>query len=148
MLNVSQKSLQNMQKSINNKLLFIIIIVYWFHSDFFCTQNWENGPKNGPKRGFFIPERWAKMFSSNQIAGFFNQPYLQNKSLKKPDFVHPAPFLPGGGGGVEPPTQSSKRGAWKCSICHEIWMGFVSIYELCIWPLYILWMWPFSFEWR
>ena len=28
------------------------------------------------------------MFSANQIAGFFNQPYLQNKSMKKPDFLH------------------------------------------------------------
>ena len=27
------------------------------------------------------------MFSANQIAGFFNQPYLQNKSMKWPDFV-------------------------------------------------------------
>ena len=26
------------------------------------------------------------MFSANQIAEFFNQPYLQNKS--KPDFLH------------------------------------------------------------
>ena len=25
---------------------------------------------------------WAKMFSVNQIAGFFNQPYLQNKSME------------------------------------------------------------------
>ena len=25
---------------------------------------------------------WAKMFSANQIAGFFNQPYLQSKSMK------------------------------------------------------------------
>ena len=30
----------------------------------------------------FIPEIWAKVFSANQIAGFFNQPYLQNKSMK------------------------------------------------------------------
>ena len=28
------------------------------------------------------------MFSANQIAGFFNQPYLQNKSVKKPDFMY------------------------------------------------------------
>ena len=28
------------------------------------------------------------MFSANQIAGFFNQPYLQNKSMKYPDFLH------------------------------------------------------------
>ena len=30
----------------------------------------------------FVPEIWAKMFSANQIAGLFNQPYLQNKSMK------------------------------------------------------------------
>ena len=28
------------------------------------------------------------MFSVNQIAGFFNQPYLQNKSMKQSDFLH------------------------------------------------------------
>ena len=36
----------------------------------------------------FVPEIWAKMFSANQIAGFFNQPYLQNKSMKQPDFLY------------------------------------------------------------
>ena len=36
----------------------------------------------------FVPEIWAKMFSVNQIAGFFNQPYLQNKSIKQSDFFH------------------------------------------------------------
>ena len=30
----------------------------------------------------FVPETWTKMFSANQIAIFFNQPYLQNKSMK------------------------------------------------------------------
>ena len=30
----------------------------------------------------FVPEIWAKMFSANQIAVFFNQPYLQNKLMK------------------------------------------------------------------
>ena len=24
-----------------------------FLGKFFCPQNWENGPKNGPKTGFF-----------------------------------------------------------------------------------------------
>ena len=28
------------------------------------------------------------MFSANQIAGLFNQSYLQNKSMKQPDFLH------------------------------------------------------------
>ena len=30
----------------------------------------------------FVPEIWAKMFSAIQIAGLFNLPYLQNKSMK------------------------------------------------------------------
>ena len=30
----------------------------------------------------FVPEIWAKIFSANQIVGFFNKPYLQNKSTK------------------------------------------------------------------
>ena len=28
------------------------------------------------------------MLSANQIASFFNQPYLQNKSVKLSDFLH------------------------------------------------------------
>ena len=36
----------------------------------------------------FVPEIYAKMFSANQIAGHFNQPYLQKKSVKLPDFLH------------------------------------------------------------
>ena len=35
-----------------------------------------------------VPEIWAKMLSANQTAGFFNQPYLQSKSIKWPDFLH------------------------------------------------------------
>ena len=30
----------------------------------------------------------VKMFSANQTAGVFNQPYLQNKVMKHPDFLH------------------------------------------------------------
>ena len=30
----------------------------------------------------FVSEIWAKMFSDNQIARLFNQPYLQNRSMK------------------------------------------------------------------
>ena len=29
----------------------------------------------------FIPKIWAKMFSTNQIARFFNRPFFQNKSM-------------------------------------------------------------------
>ena len=28
------------------------------------------------------------MFSANQIVGFFNQPYLQKKSMKHLDYLH------------------------------------------------------------
>ena len=28
------------------------------------------------------------MFSASQIAGFFNQPYLKNKSMKQPDYFN------------------------------------------------------------
>ena len=35
-----------------------------------------------------VPEIWAKRFPANQIAGFFNQQYLQDKSMKQPDFLH------------------------------------------------------------
>ena len=31
----------------------------------------------------FVPEIWGKMFSANQIAGFFIQPCPQNKSIIK-----------------------------------------------------------------
>ena len=30
----------------------------------------------------FVSEIWAEMFLANQIARFFNQPYLHNKSVK------------------------------------------------------------------
>ena len=36
----------------------------------------------------FVPEIGTKIFSANQIAEFFNQPYLQIKSIKWPDFLH------------------------------------------------------------
>ena len=36
---------------------------------------------------FFSPEIWPKIFSTNQIPGFFKQPYIQNNSMKQPDFV-------------------------------------------------------------
>ena len=36
----------------------------------------------------FVLEIRAKMFSANQVAEFFNQPYILNKSMKYPDFLH------------------------------------------------------------
>ena len=44
-------------------------------------------PAQIPYLGKLIPEISAKMFSANQIAGFFDQPYLQSKSLKWLDFL-------------------------------------------------------------
>ena len=46
-------------------------------------------PAQIPYLGFFIPQIWAKMFSANQIAGFFNQPYLQNKLVNGQKWVWP-----------------------------------------------------------
>ena len=36
----------------------------------------------------FAPEIWTEIFSTNQIAGFFYQTYLQNKLMKKLDLLH------------------------------------------------------------
>ena len=33
-------------------------------------------------------EIWAKILLANQIAAFLNQLYLQNKTMKKPIFLH------------------------------------------------------------
>ena len=35
-----------------------------------------------------VPEIWAKMLLANKIVGFLNQLYLQDKIMKKPDFLH------------------------------------------------------------
>ena len=35
-----------------------------------------------------VAEIWIKMFLVNEIAGFLNQLYLQNKIMKNPDFLH------------------------------------------------------------
>ena len=35
----------------------------------------------------FVPEIWATMLSANQIAGFFDQPYLQSKLIKEANFL-------------------------------------------------------------
>ena len=31
---------------------------------------------------------WTKMLSANQISGFLNRLYLQNKMIERPDFLH------------------------------------------------------------
>ena len=36
----------------------------------------------------FFLEIYAKMLSANQIAGFSNQLFLQNKLMKDPHFLH------------------------------------------------------------
>ena len=35
-----------------------------------------------------VPEIWAKMLLANEIVGFSNQLYLQNKVMKNRDFLH------------------------------------------------------------
>ena len=35
-----------------------------------------------------VPEIWAKMLLANEIAGFLNELYLQNKIMKNSDFLH------------------------------------------------------------
>ena len=35
-----------------------------------------------------VPEMWGKILSANQIAGFLDGVYIQNKMMKKPDFLH------------------------------------------------------------
>ena len=35
-----------------------------------------------------VPEIWVKMLLANEIAGFLNQLYPQNKIMKNPDFLH------------------------------------------------------------
>ena len=35
----------------------------------------------------FVPEIWVKVFSANQIAGFYNQPCFQNKRMNQLDFL-------------------------------------------------------------
>ena len=43
---------------------------------------------SNPRFGqIFVLEIWVKVCSAKQIAGFFDQPYLQNKSMKQPDFL-------------------------------------------------------------
>ena len=39
-------------------------------------------PAQTPHFGKFLPLRYDTMFSVKQITGFFNQPYLRNKSVK------------------------------------------------------------------
>ena len=36
----------------------------------------------------FVPDIWAKIFSSNQIPGLFNEPYHEDKLIKEPDSLH------------------------------------------------------------
>ena len=37
---------------------------------------------------YFIPEIKAKTLSANQITGYLNQLFLQNKSIKQPHVLH------------------------------------------------------------
>ena len=50
-----------------------------------CNENFSQMSYLGK---FLVSEIWTKMFSANQIAGFFKQSYLQIKWMKWPDFLH------------------------------------------------------------
>ena len=75
------------QRWAKNRVFFnlfknLVINFYWICCMLFAvllhrSHIWEN-----------VPEIWAKMCSTNQVAGLFNQSYLQNKSVKQPDFLH------------------------------------------------------------
>ena len=64
----------------------LVIIFFWIWKEssyyllYFCTN-----PILGKNQ---VPEIWAKMLSVNQIAGFLNWLYLQNKMMKKTDFLN------------------------------------------------------------
>ena len=55
-------------------LLNLFINENWYYLLCFCT--------NFVFRKNFVPEIWGKIISSNQIARFLNQLYIQNKLLK------------------------------------------------------------------
>ena len=67
---------------------FFKYIGKFYHSfllNLFCNENlyYLQFSYTNPIFGkILVPEIRAKMFAANQIAGFFNQPYLQNKSMK------------------------------------------------------------------
>ena len=57
-----------------------------FHKFFFCYLMCScTNPIFGKN---IFPEIQAKMLSANQIAGFLNQVFLQNKLMKQPHFCH------------------------------------------------------------
>ena len=64
---------------------FIGKFSHYFLLNFICNENLYyllcscTNPIFGK---ILVHEIWTKIFSANQIAGFFNQPYLQNKSMK------------------------------------------------------------------
>ena len=81
---------QNLEKWTKNKpktgfFEFIDQFCHWFLLNLFCDENLCYLLCSCTSSIFgkiLVSEIWAKMFSANQIAGFFNQPYLQNKSMK------------------------------------------------------------------
>ena len=49
-----------------------ILLNLCYNENFYLLCSWTN----------FVPGIWAKMCSANEITGFFNPPYLQNKLIK------------------------------------------------------------------
>ena len=82
----AQKIMKNDQKWPKNKFFeFIEIFGHWFLLNLFYNENLYYllcFCTNRIIREIFVPEIWTKMCSANQIAGFFNWAYLQNKSMK------------------------------------------------------------------
>ena len=67
----------------NLVISFFLILIYKesLYYLLYCSTNpifWGN----------LVPEIWAKILLVNQIAGFLNQLDLQNKVMKRPDFLH------------------------------------------------------------
>ena len=58
------------------KILPLVLLNLFYNENFYYLLCSSTNPKFGK---ILVPEIWAKMFSPVQVAGFFNQPYLQNK---------------------------------------------------------------------
>ena len=74
------------KQSFSNLLKNLVINFYWICSImniYICCSC-----TNSIFGKIFVPEIWAKMFSANQIAEYFNQTYLQHKSVICPDILH------------------------------------------------------------
>ena len=73
------------QRLAKNKVVLNLLkdLVINFLLNSCCSKNILLCSYTNPIFGkIFVPEKLAKIFTAIQIVGFFNQPYLQNKSIK------------------------------------------------------------------